>query len=160
MLSRLRRRAEALGRQVDARVGDAQSLEFAPNIFDAVVLHLIVAVADDGAAVVREATPDFRKLGRVEARGIIVTSRSDGEEADFVSRFFAPAAGVDEDPVTGSAHCCLAPYWSEKLGRSSLVGQQVSRRGGRVRVRVEDDRVHLGGRAVTVFRGELVADPA
>jgi PhzF family phenazine biosynthesis protein len=142
----------------EAPDGLADALGVDPQYVGRSRFDYLVEVAD--AAVVREATPDFRKLGRVEARGIIVTSRSDGEEADFVSRFFAPAAGVDEDPVTGSAHCCLAPYWSEKFGRSSLVGHQVSRRGGRVRVRVEDGRVHLGGRAVTVFRGELVADPA
>ena len=99
-------------------------------------------------------------IGRVDARGVIVTSRADEDDVDFVSRFFAPAVGIDEDPVTGSAHCCLAPYWSEKLGRAALVGRQVSPRGGTVRVRVDGDRVQLGGRAVTVFRGELLAAPA
>jgi PhzF family phenazine biosynthesis protein len=118
----------------------------------------LVEVAD--AAAVRAFVPDFAKLGRVEARGIIVTSRADEDGVDFVSRFFAPAAGVDEDPVTGSAHCCLAPYWSEKLGRSDLVGVQASRRGGTVRVRVDGDRVYLGGHAVTVLRGELLAEPS
>jgi len=117
----------------------------------------LIEVAD--AATVRDLVPDFAALGRVEARGIIVTSRGDGNEADFVSRFFAPAAGVDEDPVTGSAHCCLAPYWSAKLGRADLVGYQASRRGGTVRVHTDGDRVRLSGRAVTVLRGELLAEP-
>jgi predicted PhzF superfamily epimerase YddE/YHI9 len=118
----------------------------------------LVEVGD--AAAVRNLAPDFGALGRVEARGVIVTSRADTEGVDFVSRFFAPAAGVDEDPVTGSAHCCLAPYWSEELGRSELVGYQASQRGGTVRVRVDGDRVHLGGRAVTVLRGELLVEPS
>jgi predicted PhzF superfamily epimerase YddE/YHI9 len=88
---------------------------------------------------------------------VIVTARADeGAGYDFVSRFFAPAAGVAEDPVTGSAHCVLAPYWAAKLGRGELVGFQASKRGGFVRLRHAGDRVHLGGRAVTVMRGELL----
>lgn len=115
----------------------------------------------EGEATVRDLAPDFRALGEIDVvRGIIVTAAGADDGADFVSRFFAPAAGVDEDPVTGSAHCCLAPYWSEKLGRSDLVGYQASRRGGTVRVRVDGDRVHLGGRAITVLRGELLAEPS
>ena len=94
--------------------------------------------------------------GRSGTCGAIVTARADeGAEYDFVSRFFAPRVGVNEDPVTGSAHCVLAPYWAAKLGRDELVGYQASRRGGTVRVRSAGDRVHLGGRAVTVLRGEL-----
>ena len=90
---------------------------------------------------------------------MIVTSRASGKaEYDFVSRFFAPQSGVPEDPVTGSAHCALAPYWSAKLGKRELVGYQASARGGIVRVRVDGERVHLGGQAVTVLRGELTAD--
>lgn len=112
------------------------------------------------AATVRDLDPDFTALGRVEARGVIVTSRGDGEGVDFVSRFFAPAVGIDEDPVTGSAHCCLAPYWSDKLGRADLIGYQASRRGGTVRVYTSGDRVRLSGRAVTVVRGELLAEPS
>ena len=87
-------------------------------------------------------------------RGIIVTSHSAGQY-DFVSRFFAPAAGIAEDPVTGSAHCCLGPYWAERLGKTELLAYQASARGGEVWVRVEGDRVLLGGKAVTVMRGEL-----
>ncbi len=76
--------------------------------------------------------------------------------ADFVSRFFAPRLGIDEDPVTGSAHCCLGPFWADRLGRSELIGRQVSRRGGVVRVSLAGDRVRIGGQAVTVLRGELL----
>lgn len=110
------------------------------------------------AEVVRALRPDIGRLREVEARGVIVTAESDDGEHDFVSRFFAPNAGVDEDPVTGSAHCCLSPFWTERLGRESLVGYQASARGGTVRVRLTGDRVRLRGRAVTVMRGELVAD--
>jgi PhzF family phenazine biosynthesis protein len=111
----------------------------------------------DGEEIVRGCKPDFGALAAVEARGVIVTSRASASSYDFVSRFFAPRAGVNEDPVTGSAHCALAPYWTTKLGRSELVGYQASARGGTVRVRVQNDRVILGGQAVTVLRGELMA---
>lgn len=142
----------------DAPDGLAEVLGVEPRHVGRSRLDYLIEVAD--AATVRGLAPDFAALGRVDARGIIVTSRADEDGVDFVSRFFAPAVGIDEDPVTGSAHCCLAPYWSEKLGRAALVGHQVSPRGGTVRVRVDGDRVQLGGRAVTVFRGELLAEPA
>ena len=103
---------------------------------------------------VRELEPNFWKLRSVATRGVIVTAAA-APPYDFVSRFFAVAVGIDEDPVTGSAHCCLSPYWTERLGRTDLVGFQASRRGGVVRTRLDGDRVILGGRAVTVFRGEL-----
>jgi PhzF family phenazine biosynthesis protein len=105
---------------------------------------------------VRGMQPDIRRLEQFPARGIIVTGRASTGGHDFVSRFFAPRVGVDEDPVCGSAHCCLGPYWAEKLGRNSLSGHQVSCRGGVVKVRVEGARVVLIGQAVTVLRGELV----
>lgn len=105
---------------------------------------------------VRALTPDFTRLRSLPIRGVIVTARASSPGFDFVSRFFAPGAGVDEDPVTGSAHCALAPYWSAQLGKTSLVGFQASARGGVVAVRVARDRVILGGQAVTVLRGELV----
>lgn len=105
---------------------------------------------------VRDLDPDLTLLETVSARGFIVTAASDTGEYDFVSRFFAPGAGVMEDPVTGSAHCCLAPFWSTRLGKDSMIGYQASRRGGVVRVQVKGDRVILGGQAVTVLRGELV----
>jgi PhzF family phenazine biosynthesis protein len=100
--------------------------------------------------------PDIRKVAELPCRGVIVTSRSDDPAFDFASRFFAPRVGVDEDPVCGSAHCCLGPYWAEKFGKSELKGHPRSRRGGSVGVRVDGDRVVLIGQAVTVLRGELV----
>lgn len=119
----------------------------------------LVEVASE--EMVRGAAPDIGLLKRVEARGVIVTSRASADGAarkgfDFVSRFFAPAAGVDEDPVTGSAHCCLAPYWGSRLGKVEMVGWQASARGGEVRVKLAGERVLLSGQAVTVLRGELV----
>ncbi|MGH7614542.1 MAG: PhzF family phenazine biosynthesis protein [Gemmatimonadales bacterium] len=107
-------------------------------------------------AQVRALQPDFHRLRALPMRGVIVTSRASSGTFDFVSRFFAPGAGVDEDPVTGSAHCCLAPYWAARLGKTKLVGYQASPRGGVVTVRTAGDRVILGGQAVTVLRGELV----
>lgn len=110
----------------------------------------------DDASRVRALSPDFAALRRVAARGIIVTARSDDPSYDFVSRFFGPAVGVDEDPVTGSAHCCLTPWWSSRLGRSDMTAYQASARGGEIRVGLRDSRVLLAGRAVTVMRGELL----
>lgn len=113
-------------------------------------------------AEVRELLPDFGRLAAVEARGAIVTSHaapraeSAAQKPDFVSRFFAPRAGVAEDPVTGSAHCALGPYWQAKLDKNPLVGRQLSARGGTVMVSVEGDRVKLGGTAVTVLKGVLL----
>jgi predicted PhzF superfamily epimerase YddE/YHI9 len=104
---------------------------------------------------VRALAPDVRKLRTRPDGYLLVTAPSSDPAFDFVSRFFAPAAGIDEDPVTGSAPCVLGPYWMAKLGQSELTGHQVSARGGVVHVRVDGDRVHLGGRAVTVLRGEL-----
>lgn len=105
---------------------------------------------------VRTLRPDLRRLRTIPVRGVIVTARATGGDAHFVSRFFAPAVGVDEDPVTGSAHCCLAPFWAERLALREMVGYQASARGGVVRVAVQEDRVSLGGQAVTVLRGELL----
>jgi PhzF family phenazine biosynthesis protein len=112
----------------------------------------------DDEATVRGLTPDIGRLGQVAARGVIVTARSASPEYDFVSRFFAPAAGVPEDPVTGSAHCCLAPFWAARLGKTEMVGFQASRRGGVVRVRLAGERVLLGGQAVTVLVGQLAGE--
>lgn len=113
----------------------------------------LVELADE--ALVRGVDPDARRLAAIPARGVIVTGRASGVEADFVSRFFAPRVGVDEDPVTGSAHCALGPFWSERLGRDELTGYQASERGGFVRVRVVGDRVILQGTAVTVLAAAL-----
>ena len=99
--------------------------------------------------------PNFDLLKTISARGIIVTSLCDSDQYDFVSRFFAPAAGINEDPVTGSAHCCLGPFWGKRLNKTELIGLQLSKRGGVVKVLLFDKRVVLGGKAITVFRGEL-----
>ena len=99
----------------------------------------------------RSLTPNYVELARLLERGVIVTCISDDDRYDFLSRFFAPAVGVNEDPVTGSAHCCLAPYWASSLQKNSLVGFQASPRGGVVGVEVVGDRVLLKGRAVQVF---------
>jgi len=110
----------------------------------------------DSEETLRHLRPNFSLLKKIPGRGVMVTSASNSPDYDFVSRFFAPSLGVDEDPVTGSAHCCLGPYWAEKLGKTELVGYQASERGGIVRVRIEGDRVILGGDAVTVMKGELI----
>ena len=117
-------------------------------------LDYVVEVAS--AEIVRNLAPDISALAKAPARGVIVTARSDDPAYDFVSRFFAPAVGVAEDPVTGSAHCCLTPYWAKRLGKSEMVGYQASARGGVVKVALVGDRVRLGGQAVTTLRGELL----
>jgi len=118
---------------------------------------LLVELASE--SIVRQRCPDVTALRRFPARGVMITAVGDaGAEHDFVSRFFAPNAGVDEDPVTGSAHCALGPYWAAKLGKEDLVGYQASARGGHVRVRPNGDRVTLAGQAVTVLRAELAVD--
>ena len=111
----------------------------------------------DTEATLRSLVPDFPRLREIDARGIIVTARAGTDDFDFVSRFFGPRAGVDEDPVTGSAHCCLGPYWQRRLGRDAFTAWQASERGGLVRLAVRAERVTLSGQAVTVLRGELLA---
>ncbi len=115
---------------------------------------LLIELIDAGE--LSELDPDFMGLSSLPVRGFIVTAKSDVPEYDFLSRFFAPAAGVQEDPVTGSAHCALAPYWAEKLGKNEMTAFQASKRGGVVTVKLAGDRVKLRGQAVTVMRGELV----
>lgn len=117
--------------------------------------HLDYLVELNSEEELRELKPDFRRLAEIPVRGVIVTARASSNSFDFVSRFFAPASGVNEDPVTGSAHCALGPYWQAKLGKAQFTAYQASVRGGIVKVRVVGDRVFLGGRAVTVVRGEL-----
>lgn len=116
-------------------------------------MDYLVEVASEET--VRGLRPAMGALERVAARGIIITAQSNGSPYDFVSRFFGPAVGVDEDPVTGSAHCCLGPYWKSRLDKTTFIAYQASGRGGVVHVRVEGDRVKLGGRAITTLRGEL-----
>ena len=118
-------------------------------------LDYLIEVSDE--ARVRALEPDFRRLGAagMGTRGVIVTAVSSSAGWDFISRFFAPSAGIDEDPVTGSAHCCLGPFWAARLGKTELSGYQASARGGTVAVRLAGSRVMLGGKAVTVARGDL-----
>ena len=138
----------------DARESLARALGAEPAYVGRSQFDLLVELESEAA--VRALDPDQSLLKQVEARGIIVTARADGGGYDFVSRFFGPRVGVPEDPVTGSAHCVLAPYWAAKLGRSELTGFQASKRGGVVRVRLTGDRIKLLGQAVTVLQGELV----
>jgi predicted PhzF superfamily epimerase YddE/YHI9 len=133
--------------------GLAESLGTAPTYIASYGMDYLCEMP--GESVVRGLKPDLDRLRAVPTRGVVVTSRADDPRYDFVSRFFAPAVGIAEDPVTGSAHCALGPYWAAKLGKTDLVGYQASRRGGVVSVRVENERVRLGGHAVTVVRGEL-----
>jgi PhzF family phenazine biosynthesis protein len=134
--------------------GLIEALRAKPTFVGRSRFDYLVEVEDEST--VRRLDPDLSALSRVEARGVIVTSRTDGKsQYDFVSRFFAPQSGVPEDPVTGSAHCALTPYWSTKLGKKELVAYQASSRGGELRLRLAGDRVRLAGQAVTVLRGEL-----
>lgn len=109
----------------------------------------------ESEAALRSLAPDFKRLATVECRGVIVTACSDDPKYDFVSRFFAPAAGIDEDPVTGSAHCCLADFWGKRLNKTKMIGHQISARGGVVHVEVRGERVMLGGEGVIFAQGEL-----
>jgi PhzF family phenazine biosynthesis protein len=137
--------------------GLADALGTSPVSIGANGMDYLVELADEAA--VRGLRPDFGKLQHLPVRGVIVTARASAPGPDFVSRFFAPGAGINEDPVTGSAHCALGPFWAGRLGRVDMVGYQASARGGTVRVGVRGDRVLLAGRAVTVWRGELLHPP-
>lgn len=131
-----------------------RALGVAPRAVGRNRLDYLVELADADA--VRAARPDFALLRTIPTRGAIVTAPADDGAHDFVSRFFAPSAGLPEDAVTGSAHCALGPHWAARLGRDDLLGRQLSARGGTVRVRPRGARVALLGRATTVLRGELV----
>ena len=111
----------------------------------------------DTEQAVRDLRVDQSMLARIETRGVIVTSRATSPDIDFVSRFFAPAAGIAEDHATGSAHCCLGVFWSKRLGKTRLVARQLSLRGGLFFIEVAGDRVRLGGNAVIVSEGRLLA---
>lgn len=118
--------------------------------------YLVEVESED---VLRALVPDLGLLTRVEARGVIATSRPRAEGYDYVCRVFAPQLGIDEDPVTGSAQCYLGPYWSDRLGKEKLLAYQASPRGGTLRVRPEGNRVRIGGKAVTVLKGRLLHGP-
>ena len=139
----------------DAPPGLSQALGAEPLYMGRSAFDDLVLLKDEGA--VRHLRPDMGLLKKITARGIIATALSDDPSYDFVSRFFAPAAGIDEDPVTGSAHCCLGPFWQARLGKTTMVAHQVSARGGIVRVEMAGERVRIGGHAVTIMRADLLA---
>ncbi len=141
-------------RVVSAPPGLAEALGVEPIYIGRDLDDYLVELESE--ALVRSLKPDISSLGRLPVRGTIVTTRSSDPAFDFVSRFFAPAVGVNEDPVTGSAHCCLTPYWSGKLGKTEMTAFQASARGGVVNVRLDGDRVLLSGQAVTVMKCELI----
>jgi PhzF family phenazine biosynthesis protein len=132
----------------------AEALGVTPKYIGKNRFDYLVEVESESA--LRKIVPDFKLLATLPVRGVIVTSRSAEPRFDFVSRFFAPASGINEDPVTGSAHCCLADFWGKRLSKKDLIGYQASPRGGIVRMRVASGRVFLGGQAVIVTRGELI----
>lgn len=140
-----------------------EAAEAPPGLFDALGIKngyvgrskFDYLVHVDSEEIVRGLNPDHTLLKKLPVRGVIVTARSSTSDFDFVSRFFAPGSGIDEDPATGSAHCCLGPFWQRQLGKSEFRAFQASPRGGTLRVRIEGDRVKLYGQAVTVLRGEL-----
>jgi PhzF family phenazine biosynthesis protein len=127
-----------------------QALAVAKNAFD----YLVEVESEE---VLRGMAPDHSTLRKIPVRGVIVTARSSTPGFDFISRFFAPGSGIDEDPVTGSSHTALGPYWGGKLGKADMIGYQASARGGVVRVRLNGDRIILGGQAVTVMQALLLA---
>ena len=138
----------------DAPPGLAEALGVTPRYVGRSQFDYLVEV--DGEETVRRATPDHGKLASLPVRGVMITSAASTPGVDFVSRFFAPGSGIPEDPVTGSAHCCLTPFWAARLGRRELVARQLSARGGLLRLRLDDDRVRLAGQAITVIRGEVL----
>jgi predicted PhzF superfamily epimerase YddE/YHI9 len=137
----------------DAPPGLAEALGAQPVWVGRSDYDYLCELADESD--VRSLRPDHTALAKLPVRGVIVTARGGGGH-DFISRFFAPGAGIAEDPVTGSAHCTLAPFWAERLGRTELRGWQASARGGEVQVRMAGDRVQIGGQAITVWKGELL----
>jgi PhzF family phenazine biosynthesis protein len=150
--------------ELDFPATPAESIEPPPGLSDLLGsvpkfvgrsrFDLLLELTD--AEELRDLNPDFVGLSSLPIRGLIVTTKSDVPEFDFLSRFFAPAAGINEDPVTGSAHCALAPFWAKRLGKDEMTAFQASPRGGVVKVKLVGERVLLRGQAVTVLRGELV----
>jgi PhzF family phenazine biosynthesis protein len=131
-----------------------KSIDFRPVFIGSSQFDFLVEA--DSAQTVRKARVDYGALKQLKTRGLIITAASDDQNYDFISRFFAPGCGIDEDPVTGSAHSVLGPYWHKKIGKSSLRAYQASPRGGSMRVEIHGDRTHLIGQAITVLRGQIV----
>lgn len=140
--------------RVDVPPGLLEALNVAPIYLGKTRFDYLIEVENE--AVLRAMQPEFHILKRVATRGVIVTSRASSSDYDFVSRFFAPAVGIDEDPVTGSAHCALGPYWAKCIGKKELTAYQASARSGMLKVQCEGDRVYLEGEAVTIVRGRLL----
>ena len=139
--------------EVEAPASLVDALGVTPSWIGRDVDDYVVLVADEAAVI--DCNPDFGALRAVETRGVIITAPAAGDQVDFVSRFFAPRFGVDEDPVTGSAHCCLTPFWASRLDKSVLTARQLSQRGGELEVEHLGDRVKLRGTCVTTLRGNL-----
>jgi PhzF family phenazine biosynthesis protein len=144
--------------EIVAPPGLAEALGVQPLYVGQSRHDLMVQVATENE--IRQAQPNFSLLAKIPARGVILTAQSSDPDFDFVSRFFAPAAGINEDPVTGSAHCCLAGFWQRRLNKDSFRAFQASQRGGVVNVRVSGQRAILGGHAITIARGELLHEPS
>jgi PhzF family phenazine biosynthesis protein len=138
----------------DAPAGLIDALGVTPRYVGQSRFDYLVELEHEDA--VGRIAPNMAGLKLLGVRGVIVTAPSSTSGTDFVSRFFAPGSGIDEDPVTGSTHCCLTPFWSRKLGKTELVARQLSARGGVLRVKLDGDRVKLGGQAVTVLKGEIL----
>ncbi len=141
-------------RSIDPPAPLAEALGFEPADAGMDGQRKIIAIAPSAEAV-RALEPDLSAIARMDAQGVVVTAPADDPDFDFVSRFFAPAVGVAEDPVCGSAHCSLGPYWAARLGKMELRAWQASARGGALRVAVRDDRVELAGETVVTLRGEI-----
>jgi PhzF family phenazine biosynthesis protein len=139
--------------EVEAPAGLLDALDVAPSWIGRDVEDYVVLLADEAA--VKACNPDFGPLRAIETRGVIITAPATQDNVDFVSRFFAPRFGIDEDPVTGSAHCCLTPFWASRLDKSVLTAHQLSARGGELEVELCGDRVKLRGTCVTTLRGNL-----
>jgi PhzF family phenazine biosynthesis protein len=139
--------------EVKAPPGLLDSLGLASSWVGRDVDDYVVLLEDEAA--VLNCNPDFGALRALETRGVMITARADRDDVDFVSRFFAPRLGVDEDPVTGSAHCCLTPLWAERLDKIQMSARQLSARGGEIEVELAGDRVKLRGTCVTTLRGTL-----
>lgn len=131
-----------------------KALGIKPVNFETTDHHYIIELNSETD--VKNVKPDFNLLNKLEKYGTIITARAENDNYDFVSRFFAPAKGINEDPVTGSAHCVLTPYWSKKLNKKTMKAFQASQRGGYLNVTIEGDRVLIAGKAVTVLKGELL----
>jgi PhzF family phenazine biosynthesis protein len=143
--------------EAEAPVGMLQALGVASSWVGRDPDDYIVLLEDEET--VRRCAPDFTALGKTETRGVIITAPAAQPEVDFVSRFFAPRFGIDEDPVTGSAHCSLTPFWASRLGKTRLTARQLSARGGELEVDLVSDRVKLRGTCVTMLRGNLTESP-